>query len=120
MSVCVGIVVGSPASALRRRCITLRAVHRLLVLYPPPTDPDHFRSYYEDKHLPLVARFPGLRGYRYSFDVAAAGDESPYFCVFEADFDDAAALTGPRQGVRSRAVAPPSSGCCIPARSAAR
>ena len=60
-------------------------MHRLLVLYPPPSDPDHFRSYYEDTHLPLVAKFPGLRGYRYSFDVAAGEGESPYYCVFEAD-----------------------------------
>jgi hypothetical protein len=29
----------------------------------------------------LVAKFPGLRGYRYSFDVAAAEGDSPYFCV---------------------------------------
>ncbi len=68
-------------------------MHRLLVLYPPPTDPDHFRSYYQDTHLPLVAKLPGLRCYRYSFNVAAAEGESPYFCVFEADFDDAAAYS---------------------------
>jgi uncharacterized protein (TIGR02118 family) len=68
-------------------------VHRLLVLYPPPADPDHFRSYYEDTHLPLVAKLPGLRGYRYSFEVAASEGEPPYFCVFEADFDDAAAYS---------------------------
>jgi uncharacterized protein (TIGR02118 family) len=68
-------------------------MHRLLVLYPPPTDPDHFRSYYEDTHLKLVAKLPGLRGYRYGFDVASRRGESPYFCVFEADFDDAAALS---------------------------
>ena len=73
-------------------------MHRLLVLYPPPSDPDHFRSYYEDTHLPLVAKFPGLRGYRYSFDVAAGEGESPYYCVFEADFDDAAALSA-AQGI---------------------
>ena len=66
-------------------------MHRLLVLYPPPSDPDHFRSYYEATHLPLAAKLPGLRGYRYSFDVATAEGESPYYCVFEADFDDAAA-----------------------------
>ena len=68
-------------------------MHRLLVLYPPPTDPDHFRNYYEDTHIPLAAKMPGLRGYRYGFDVAAAEGEAPYFCVFEADFDDAAALS---------------------------
>jgi uncharacterized protein (TIGR02118 family) len=66
-------------------------VHRLLVLYPPPADPDHFRSYYQNTHLPLVAKLPGLRGYRFSFNVAASEGESPYFCVFEADFDDGAA-----------------------------
>ena len=66
-------------------------MHRLIVLYPPPADPEHFRTYYEETHLPLAAKIPGLRGYRYGFDVAAAEGESPYFCVFEADFDDAAA-----------------------------
>ena len=79
-------------------------MHRLLVLYPPPTDPDHFRSYYEDTHLPLVAKLPGLRGYRYSFDVAAAEGGSPYFCVFEADFDDAAALSAARASSEGQAV----------------
>jgi uncharacterized protein (TIGR02118 family) len=67
-------------------------VHRLLVLYPPPTDPDHFRTYYEETHLKLVDTIPGLRGYRYAFDVAAAEGDSPYFCVFEGDFDDAQAM----------------------------
>ena len=51
-------------------------MHRLLVLYPPPTDPDHFRSYYEDTHLKLVAKLPGLRGYRYGFDVASPAEGS--------------------------------------------
>src|SRR3954469_13493683 len=31
-------------------------MHRLLVLYPQPSDPEHFRSYYESTHLPLVAK----------------------------------------------------------------
>ena len=79
-------------------------MHRLHVLYPPPMDPDHFRSYYEDTHLPLAAKLPGLRGYRYSFDVAAAEGESPYFCVFEADFDDAAALSAARASPAGQAV----------------
>jgi hypothetical protein len=74
--------------------IQLAPMHRLLVLYPPPSDPDHFRSYYKDTHLPLVTKFPGLRGCRYSFDVAAGEGESPYFCVFEADFDDGGAECG--------------------------
>ena len=79
-------------------------MRRLLVVYPPPSDPDHFRSYYEDTHLPLAAKFPGLRAYRYSFDVAAAEGESPYFCVFEADFDDAAALQAARESAAGQAA----------------
>jgi uncharacterized protein (TIGR02118 family) len=67
-------------------------MHRLLVLYPPPTDPAAFREYYEANHLPLAARMPGLRGLRWGFDVAAPGGDPPYFCVFEADFEDAGAL----------------------------
>jgi uncharacterized protein (TIGR02118 family) len=79
-------------------------MHRLLVLYPPPTDPDHFRNYYENTHLKLVEKIPGLRGYRYSFDVAAAEGESPYFCVFEADFDDADAYAAGLASSENQAV----------------
>jgi uncharacterized protein (TIGR02118 family) len=67
-------------------------MHKLLVLYPPPADPAAFRAHYEGAHLPLVAGLPGLRRYRYALDVAAPAGESPYFCVFEAEFDDGAAL----------------------------
>lgn len=63
-------------------------MHRLLVLSPPPSDPQAFREYYEANHLALVARLPGLRSYRWGFDVTALGADSPYFCAFEADFDD--------------------------------
>ena len=45
---------------------------------------------------------PGLRGYRYSFAAAAAEGESPYHCVFEADFDDAAALRAARESPEGR------------------
>jgi uncharacterized protein (TIGR02118 family) len=79
-------------------------MHRLLVLYPPPTDPDHFRTYYEGTHLPLVAKLPGLRGYRYSFDVAAAEGESPYFAAFEGDFDDASAMGAALESAEGQAA----------------
>jgi uncharacterized protein (TIGR02118 family) len=79
-------------------------MHRLIVLYPPPTDPDHFRTYYEETHLKLAEKLPGLRGYRYGFDVAAAEGESPYFCVFEADFDDAAALSAASESPEGQAT----------------
>jgi uncharacterized protein (TIGR02118 family) len=79
-------------------------MHRLLVLYPKPADPDHFRDYYVTTHLPLVMKWPGLLAYRYSFDVAAAKGEAPYFAVFEADFADAAALAAARASQHGQRV----------------
>ncbi|RZS32289.1 uncharacterized protein (TIGR02118 family) [Herbihabitans rhizosphaerae] len=67
-------------------------MHKLVVLYPPPADPAHFRRYYETEHLPLVREMPNLLSYRYSFDIGAAQGESPYFAIFEADFEDADAM----------------------------
>jgi hypothetical protein len=55
------------------------ATHKLLVLYPEPADPDHFREYYVTQHLPLVTRLPGLLAWRYGFDVAAIQGQTPYF-----------------------------------------
>lgn len=67
-------------------------MHKLVVLYPAPTDPDHFRRYYEETHLELVKKMPNILGWRYSFDVRAARQESPYFAIFEADFADVNAM----------------------------
>ena len=47
-------------------------MHKLLVLYNEPTDPTHFRKYYVETHLPLVAKMPGVKTMRYSFDVKVA------------------------------------------------
>jgi uncharacterized protein (TIGR02118 family) len=79
-------------------------VHRLLVLYPPPLDPEHFRDYYVRNHLPLTAKLPGLLGYRYSFEVSSAGGEAPYFAVFEADFPDQATMIAALGSEEGRAV----------------
>lgn len=80
-------------------------MHKLVVLYPEPADPDHFREYYVNNHLPLVRNWPGLLGWRYSFDVAAINGEPPYFAVFEADFADAAALAAMRASQYGRLAA---------------
>ncbi|MGX1777607.1 EthD family reductase [Nocardia brasiliensis] len=80
-------------------------MHKTVVLYPRPADPDHFRDYYVTKHLPLVRNWPGLLAWRYSFDVAATNGEAPYFAVFEADFADAAALAAARSSPQGRRLA---------------
>jgi uncharacterized protein (TIGR02118 family) len=71
---------------------TERSMYKSLALYPPPEDPQAFREHYERTHLPLVSKLPGLRAFRYSFDVSAPEGESPYFAVSEAEWDSAEAL----------------------------
>ncbi|WP_328455839.1 EthD family reductase [Streptomyces sp. NBC_00386] len=80
-------------------------MHKLLVLYSKPADPDHFRDYYVTKHLPLVMNWPGLLAWRYSFDVAATKGEAPYFAVFEGDFEDAAAMAAARASPHGQRIA---------------
>ena len=80
-------------------------MHKLVVLYAKPADPDHFRDYCVTNHLPLVVNLPGLLAWRYSFDVAATDGEAPYFAVFEADFAVAAALAAARSSPQGRRLA---------------
>jgi 4-carboxymuconolactone decarboxylase len=68
-------------------------MHKLLVLYPPPKDPAHFKRYYEETHLPLAAQLPGLLASRHTFSLEGVGNPSPYFCLWEAEFRDARAMT---------------------------
>ena len=80
-------------------------MHKVVVLYGPPADPDHFRSYYTATHLPLAARLPGLTGMRHSFAVEGVGAPSPYFCVWEGEFADAAAMGAAMSSPAGEAVA---------------
>lgn len=79
-------------------------MHRVLVLYLPPTDPEACRAYFEETHIPLAAQMPGQRSMRYSFDLDAPGGESPYFGVMEAEFDDAEALGAAMASPEGQAV----------------
>jgi uncharacterized protein (TIGR02118 family) len=67
-------------------------MYKTLALYLPPEDPEAFREHYESTHVPLVSRVPGLRAFRYSFNVSAPEGESPYFAVSEAEWDSPEAL----------------------------
>jgi uncharacterized protein (TIGR02118 family) len=67
-------------------------MYKLVALYPHPADPAHFRRYYEETHMPLARTLPGLRAHRYAFEPEALGAASPYFCVFEGEWDDKAAF----------------------------
>ena len=81
-------------------------MHRLLVLYNVPKDPAHFRKYYVETHVPLASKMPGVKAASYSFDVKPLGPgRTPYFCVFEADFESEAALASALGSEAGKAVA---------------
>jgi uncharacterized protein (TIGR02118 family) len=80
-------------------------MRKVLALYPPPADPEAFREHYESIHLPLTAKLPGLRALRYSFDLASPEGESPYFAVFEAEWDDAGVMAASLSSPEGQAVA---------------
>ncbi|WP_404713666.1 EthD family reductase [Sphingomonas sp. MMS24-J13] len=67
-------------------------MHSLLILYPPQPDPEAFIRHYEEAHLALVRKNPGLKAFSYGFNLAAPDGESPYSAVFEANFASREAL----------------------------
>lgn len=76
---------------------------KVIALYSPPKSPEHFRRHYAETHLPLVAKLPGLLGSRHSFTIN--GGESPYFCIWEGDYDSAETLQQAMASPAGQAVA---------------
>src|SRR5690349_23009890 len=79
-------------------------MHRVLVLYGTPNDPEAFRTYYLETHLPLASALPGVRSLQYSFDLAGADGPAPYFAVTEVEFDSAQALEEAMRSPAGQAV----------------
>ncbi len=63
-------------------------MHRLVVSYPTPADPDRFLDYYAGRHLPLARALPGLIASRWMRPAPLGPGEAVPFVVFEADFAD--------------------------------
>lgn len=60
---------------------------KMVVLYKAPQDPEAFMAYYREKHLPLVAKIPGLvRSEITRLDRTLMGDG--YFLMAEMFFAD--------------------------------
>jgi uncharacterized protein (TIGR02118 family) len=70
-------------------------VHRLVVMYPQPKDPEHFRHHYETVHSTLGRAVPNVRSLHYTFDVqgipgddgAGGNPDLGLYCVFMAEWD---------------------------------
>src|SRR4051794_39533363 len=90
---------------------------KLTVVYGTPEDADAFDKHYEEVHMPIVERWPGL--VRVELAKVAGGpmgSPSPYHFIAELHFDDADALNaalasdaGKEAGKDFMAIAPPGS-----------
>ncbi len=82
-------------------------MHKFVVLYPPQPDPEKFKSYYINTHIPLARKIPGLLASRYSFAIGGLppGTPAPFFCIFEADFESGAAMGAAMGSPEGQAVA---------------
>jgi len=60
---------------------------RLLVLYNPPEDPAAFDKHYNEIHIPLAKRLPGLLRYTVSRNLAPGAQ---YYLIAELDWADMA------------------------------
>jgi uncharacterized protein (TIGR02118 family) len=61
---------------------------KLVVMYPWPADPEHFRKHYLERHLPLCRAIPGALRVHYSFEPQTVQGNSRWFCIYEAEYPD--------------------------------
>jgi uncharacterized protein (TIGR02118 family) len=60
---------------------------RFLVQYPTPNDVEAFERHYNEVHLPLAKKLPGLRSYSVGRNVSAVRGEA-FYLVAELEWDD--------------------------------
>jgi uncharacterized protein (TIGR02118 family) len=68
------------------------SMYKLIVLYPKPDDPEHFKKHYREAHVPLVKKIPGLKSYSYGYPATLDGNDPPHFCMFVGEFENAGAM----------------------------
>ena len=67
-------------------------VHRLLVSYGRPDDPEAFDAYYRDVHTPLAMQQPGLIGLTIGRPASLDPAQSAPYLVAELDFESEQAM----------------------------
>ena len=66
---------------------------KLIVLYPPPTDPATFERRYSSEHAPMVVqKVPGLKKFVAAQVLGTPAGAAPYHRVAELYFDSIEAL----------------------------
>lgn len=99
---------GSGACRPRRsRCGPRRGdntMHCLTVTYPAPKDAARFKAYYEGTHVPLAKQLPGLKSCTFGYPEPLGPGTAP-FCIFQAWFEDGAAMVAALQSEIGQKVA---------------
>lgn len=67
-------------------------MYRMTILYGTPTDPEAFRRYYYQTHIPLAQQMRGLTGWNLSWVDSDPADPSPWFLVAELYTETAAEM----------------------------
>lgn len=78
-------------------------MHCLTVIYPRPDDEAAFKAYYENNHVPLAKKLPGLRRMHFAYPEAVGPGD--VFCIFQGYFDDGAAMGAAMQSEIGQKVA---------------
>jgi uncharacterized protein (TIGR02118 family) len=79
-------------------------MHCLTVTYPAPADPARFKAYYAATHIPLAEQLPGLKSCSFAYPDALGPAPVP-FCIFQAWFEDRAAMFAALQSEIGKRVA---------------
>lgn len=78
---------------------------KLIALYRQPADVDAFLKHYQEVHLPLVAKTPGLLRTEINRVTAAPmGGEPPYFLIAEMVFADQDSFDAAMKSPENRAA----------------
>lgn len=75
-------------------------MYRMTILYGTPADPEAFRRYYYDTHIPIAARMSGLTAWNLSW----MDEKSEYILVAELYAESAAAMTAILESPEGRAA----------------
>jgi uncharacterized protein (TIGR02118 family) len=79
---------------------------QLTVLYGQPQDPAAFDRYYQETHVSLAKRLPGLKGYTVNKPTSLDPQErSPYYLIADLYFENAGALQAALQSSEGQAAA---------------
>ncbi len=77
---------------------------KLVALYKKPADPERFDRQYSQTHVPLVNKWPGLRGVEVGKVTGAIGGDPPYYQIAEMYFDDMDALKSALRSPEAKAA----------------